>query len=78
MVATDSCSPVPCFSNFPNYSSTCQVLSFIYLPFLLPGIKNNINVLELNFFLTSVILFFTLFIYFILYPIPPTWSSSWL
>ena len=37
VVATDSCSPVPCFSNFPNYSSTCQIVSFIYLSFQLLG-----------------------------------------
>jgi hypothetical protein len=72
VVATDSCSSLPCFSNFPNYSSTCQIFSFIYLPFLLLVIKNNINELELKFFsnicyFVFVVLFFTLFIYFILF-----------
>ena len=86
VVAPDSCSPVPCFSNFPNYSSTCQIVSFIYLPFLLLVIKNNINELELKFFsnicyFVFVVLFFTLFILFysILNPTPLTWSiTSWL
>ena len=57
MVVSDSCFSEPIFSNFPNYSSTCQIVSFMYLPFLLLGIKNNINVLELRIFLTPVIMF---------------------
>jgi hypothetical protein len=57
VVVSDSCFSEPIFSKFPNYSSTCQTVSFMYLPFLLLGIKNNINVLELRITLTSVILF---------------------
>jgi hypothetical protein len=57
VVATDSYSPEPCFCNFPNSSSTCQILSFLYSTFLLLGIKGNINILELRIFLISVFIF---------------------
>ena len=75
MVAPDSCSPLPCFSNFPNYSSTCQIVSFIYLPFLLLGIKNNINVPQVRFFSNicyfGILFIFYSFYYFILFYFMP-------